>query len=63
MHKVRGTHPVTSEPIDLKWYRGASRYNNGATLYGDKYKLRYLIAYNKVKPYTAQEFVEYKLKQ
>jgi len=42
-HKIIGDHPVTSEPIDLKWYRGASRYNNGATIYGRKYLLRLLL--------------------
>ena len=26
--------------VSLKWLRGASRYNNGATMYGKKYSLR-----------------------
>ena len=30
--------------VSLKWYRGASRYTNGATLFGDKYILRLIIA-------------------
>jgi hypothetical protein len=27
----------------LKWFRGASRYNNGATKYGKKYNLRFIM--------------------
>jgi hypothetical protein len=46
-YKIVGVHPVTNEPVDLKWYIGASRYNNGATLYGKKYLLRLLLARNK----------------
>jgi len=42
--KIVGDHPTTNEPVDLKWYRGANRYNNGATLYGKKYLLRYLLS-------------------
>jgi hypothetical protein len=30
--------------VNLKWYRGASRYNNGATLFGNKYRMRFIIA-------------------
>lgn len=26
--------------VSLKWYRGANRYNNGATIYGKKYFIR-----------------------
>jgi len=37
--------------IDLKWYRGATRYNNGATRYGRKYEFRYRIALAKFNPY------------
>jgi hypothetical protein len=33
--------------VNLKWYRGASRYNNGATRYKNKYKLRLIL--NKAK--------------
>ena len=29
--------------VSLKWLRGASRYNNGATIYGRKYLLRLLL--------------------
>ena len=36
-YKIIGLHPVTNQPITLKWYRGASRYNNGATMFGNKY--------------------------
>jgi hypothetical protein len=43
-HKIAGTHPVTDEPINLKWVRGASRYNNGATIYGKKYLFRYILS-------------------
>ncbi len=46
-YKIIGSHPVTNEPISLKWYRGASRYNNGATIFGNKYLFRYLISRNK----------------
>lgn len=33
---------INSEKIlvSLKWLRGASRYNNGGTVYKDKYRLR-----------------------
>jgi len=44
-------HPVTNMPIDLKWYRGANRYNNGATRYERKYVFRYIIAYKKQNSY------------
>jgi hypothetical protein len=43
-YKIVGNHPVTDEPINFKWMRGASRYNNGATIYGKKYLLRYLLS-------------------
>lgn len=33
--------------VSLKWLRGANRYNNGATIYGKKYLLRYL--FNNIK--------------
>jgi hypothetical protein len=29
--------------VNLKWFRGASRYNNGCTLYGKKYHLRWIM--------------------
>jgi hypothetical protein len=29
--------------VSLKWFRGASRYNNGCTLYGKKYHLRWIM--------------------
>jgi hypothetical protein len=29
--------------VNLRWFRGASRYNNGSTLYKGKYQFRYLI--------------------
>ncbi len=34
--KINGTVVLTN----MKWFRGASRYNNGATLYGRKYLMR-----------------------
>ena len=30
--------------VSLKWYRGANRYNNGATRYKNKYKLRFILS-------------------
>jgi hypothetical protein len=63
VHKIIGNHPVIDEPIDLKWYRGACRYNNGATLYGTRYRLRQILAYNKEKPYTEQELRDLSAKQ
>jgi len=48
-HKIIDTHPYVETPVDLKWYRGANRYNNGATRYGRKYQFRYLIALCKQK--------------
>lgn len=63
VHKIMGNHPVTDYPIDLKWYRSASRYNNGATLYGNKYRFRNIIAYNKQKPYTEEELTLYNARQ
>ena len=29
--------------VSLKWFRGASRYNNGATKYGKKYDFRFIM--------------------
>jgi hypothetical protein len=46
-YKIVGFHPVTNEPIDIKWHRGASRWNNGATVYNNKYIFRLLIGRNK----------------
>ena len=46
-HGIVSSHLVTNEPIDLKWYRGASRYNNGATKFANKYLLRLLISRSK----------------
>jgi hypothetical protein len=43
-HKIVGKHPIKGEPINLKWVRGASRYNNGATIYGKKYWFRYILS-------------------
>jgi hypothetical protein len=43
-YEIVGNHPVTDEPINLKWMRGASRYNNGATIYGKKYWFRYILS-------------------
>jgi len=60
IHKIEGNHPVTGEPVSLKWYRDASRYNNGATMYGKKYMLRYLLGYAKQQPYTQEELDAYK---
>ncbi len=41
------TIPVTLSgndfEVSVKWFRGASRYNNGATKYGKKYNLRYFL--------------------
>lgn len=33
--------------VDLKWFRGASRYNNGCTRYGKKYSLRLFMSRSK----------------
>lgn len=33
--------------VSLKWYRGANRWNNGATRYGRKYLLRLIIGRSK----------------
>jgi hypothetical protein len=30
--------------VSLKWLRGASRYNNGATIYGKKYFFRFVMS-------------------
>jgi hypothetical protein len=35
--------------VKKKWYKGASRYNNGATLYKRKYLLRLIIGRQKSK--------------
>ncbi len=43
-HKVVGYHPVTNEAVNLKWFRGAGRYNNGATRFGRKYEFRHIIS-------------------
>ena len=43
-NKVVGTHLTTNEAVDLKWYKGASRYNNGATRFENKYKFRFIIS-------------------
>ncbi len=43
-NKIVGQHPFLSDVmVDLRWYRGASRYNNGATTYGTKYQFRLFI--------------------
>ena len=31
--------------VSLKWLRGASRYNNGATRYQDKYRIRLIMGW------------------
>ncbi len=31
--------------VSVKWYRGASRYNNGATKYGRKYQCRVIMGW------------------
>ena len=46
-YKIAGEHPVLGTPVTLKWYRGANRYNNGATRYGRQYQFRYLIGLRK----------------
>ncbi len=30
--------------VTLKWFRGAGRYNNGATIYKQKYNLRLILS-------------------
>jgi hypothetical protein len=35
--------------VDLKWYRGASRYNNGCTRFGNKYDLRLALSRSKAR--------------
>ncbi|MDB5206744.1 MAG: hypothetical protein JWR72_1819 [Flavisolibacter sp.] len=52
--KIIGNHPITNDLISLKWYRGANRYNNGATRYGRKYEFRYIISSVKQKPYSME---------
>ena len=44
LKKSVGMHPITNQFIDLKWERGANRYNNGATRYGKKYQFRHIIS-------------------
>lgn len=39
--KIKGEVVLTN----LKWFRGASRYNNGATLYGRKYLIRLVMSW------------------
>ena len=44
-YKFVGTHPYLLDvPVTLKWYRGASRYNNGAYVYSRQYRLRKLVS-------------------
>jgi hypothetical protein len=31
--------------VSLKWLRGASRYNNGATRFNDKYRIRLIMGW------------------
>ncbi len=33
----------------LKWYRGAMRWNNGATIYGRKYQFRVIMGWASMK--------------
>jgi len=33
--------------VNLKWFRGANRYNNGCTRYGRKYHLRLVMGWAK----------------
>jgi hypothetical protein len=40
--------------VSLKWYRGASRYNNGATIYGKKYFLRLVMGWTQNRKYTSK---------
>ncbi len=42
--KIVSLHPWLDIPVDLRWYRGASRWNNGCTRYGNKYQLRLIIS-------------------
>jgi hypothetical protein len=35
--------------VDLKWYRGANRYNNGCTHFGNKYILRLALSRSKAR--------------
>jgi hypothetical protein len=35
--------------VSPKWYRGASRYNNGATKFGRKYFIRLIMSWAKNK--------------
>ena len=37
------TYPE-GNPVNLKWVRGASRWNNGATRYGRSYRFHWFIA-------------------
>ncbi|MCB0701015.1 MAG: hypothetical protein KDC11_14280 [Chitinophagaceae bacterium] len=45
IYKIVGKFPGTDNELDVRWYRGASRYNNGATRYGDKYFLRLVLGW------------------
>ena len=36
---IEGEHTL----VNLRWFRGANRYNNGSSLYKGKYQFRYLI--------------------
>lgn len=38
--------------VSLKWYRGAARYNNGATIYGKKYFLRLVMGWAQNKKHS-----------
>ncbi len=46
IHKKDITVLISNEKtlVNLKWYRGASRYNNGTTVYKNKYKLRLILS-------------------
>lgn len=49
-YKIVGNHPyVDGAQIDLRWSRGACRYNNGCTHYGNKYLFRLIISRVKFK--------------
>jgi hypothetical protein len=43
-YRIVGPHPFDIDfDVDLKWYRGAARYNNGCTRHGRKYEMRRII--------------------
>lgn len=44
----------TEYMVSLKWYRGASRYNNGATRYKRKYLMRLIIS--RAKELTSRKY-------